>query len=149
MNFTLIYYATQNLGFSSFFGNCLSSLDWSFFFLLAFVGFLFEVAFLNTIFLSIPVIKNKIQLASGSEFIKNRGYNSRFNPLLRIGNTSMILAWSRSSAFLGASVGQIVEVNHYTTNSKEYVSAQIENPNLNLKPPERASLLNFPFSIGK
>ena len=95
------------------------------------MGFLFEVAFLNTIFISIPVIKNKIQLAYGSEFIKNRGYTIRLNILLRVGDILLILALSVTFAFLGACFGQIVEIDNYASNYKEYIHAQVENPSLN------------------
>lgn len=144
-NFAYIYYATLHKGLPSFLVNCYKYLNWSFFFLLLFLSVLFEVVFLNTIFVSIPKIKEKILVIYGENYLCDYGYNSRISSLARTGEKTYIFALSLSGAFLGASAGQLYETSSYQSNYQAYLDAQTKNTGVTLKPPERSSLLRFPF----
>ena len=144
-NFAMIYYATLTKGVSSFFINCLNYLDWSFFFLLGFLGILFELVFINTVLVSIPEIKQRILLNYGENFLRDRGYNSRLNSLVRSGEKAFMLSVSIGSAFLGAAAGQIHETSSYERNYQKYLETKQLNPTVDIKPPERGSLLKLPF----
>lgn len=144
-NFTYIYYATLHKGLPSFLVNCYEYLNWSFFSLIIFLSVLFEVAFLNTILVSIPKIKERILVVYGENYLRNYGYNSRISSLARTGEKTYVFALSLSAAFLGASAGQIYESSSYQSNYQAYLDAQTKNIGVILKPPERSSLLRFPF----
>lgn len=144
-NFTYIYYSTLHKGLTSFLVNCYNYLNWSFFSLIIFLSVLFEITFLNTVLVSIPKIKERILIVYGENFLRNYGYNSRISSLARVGEKTYVLGLSLGGAFLGASIGQIYEINTYQSNYQAYLNAQANNPNIILKPPERSSLLKFPF----
>ncbi len=144
-NFSYIYYKTLGTGWTWFFYSCLEYLDWSFYVLVGFLGFLFELVFINTVLVSIPEIKQKICKDYGETFLSERGYNSRMSSLARTGEKGFGLALSVGAAFLGAAAGQIHETSSYERNYGKYLDVKLENPSADIKPPERGSLLKVPF----
>lgn len=144
-NFTYVYYATLHKGWLTFGSNLIEYLDWNFFLLLGFVGLLSELAFNNTVLVSIPAVNNKIKSLYGNDFPSRVGYNSRFNTIARTGEKVITMAIGLSAAALGATYGQIHETNAYERNYATYVNTQVANPNINIQAPVRGSLLKFPF----
>lgn len=144
-NFAYIYYATLHKGFPSFLVNCYEYLDWSFFSLIIFLSVLFEVVFLNTVLVSIPKIKERILIIYGENYLRDYGYNSRIDSLARTAEKTYVLALSLGGALIGASAGEIYDTSSYQSHYQAYLDAQTTNPGVTLKPPERSSLLRFPF----
>jgi hypothetical protein len=144
-NFNLIYYATQAQGWSSFLSNCFHYLDWSFFFLLSFLSILFELVFLNTVLVSIPEIKKKILEIYGDNFLRERGYNSRFGSMVRLSERTFVLAVAASAAFLGSAAGQLYESETYRQSYQKYLEVKIANPSIDCQPPERGVGFNINF----
>lgn len=144
-NFTYVYYATLHNGWNTFFTNLVTYLNWDFFLLLGFLGVLSELSFNNTVLISIPEVKQKIIQLYGDEFPKQVGYNSRFTTLTRNGERLFVFGVSVGAAFVGAAAGQIHESDVYRENYKDYLSFQSKSPNITISPPQRSSLLKFPF----
>jgi hypothetical protein len=134
-NFALIYYATLTKGWASFFTNFFHYLDWSFFFLVGFLGILFELVFINTVLVSISEIKNKIGIDYGDNFLRDRGYNSRLSSLARTSERGFTLGVSLGAAFLGAAAGQIHETSSYERSYDKYLEVKQANPTADIKPP--------------
>ena len=142
-NFNRIYYTALHEGWSTFFFNFFHFLDWNFWIFIGFLSLLVELAFNNTVLISVPEVETEIKKRYGEDFPKSVGYNSRATTLLRSVEKLSTPLLGIAIAFTGSTVGQVVESNNHAGNYREYLNTQKECPDVKFEAPSRPSWFKF------
>jgi hypothetical protein len=121
-NYFKVLYATQMTGWTSFLKNCYLYFDWNFLFLVGFTTLLFDLAFNNTVLVSVASVNSNIKSTYGEDFIPDHGYNSTLKSNLSTANRTMGMSIAASFGFVGASVSTVYGTYIYGQNYQAYLN---------------------------